>query len=175
MMKHWCAKCKQLELHGGLLKYWLSPSDPVPWSRGRSPKLARPWTSPYMITQRLNDVNMRIQASPTAKLQVVHVDWLKPCESRIATELDFLTSETAATSQTVPKRPVHTPALDDDFQSSLSPVTATEQDRAGPVDPPFCSCQSRKKYSPSAAAKTKEVPLISSQAYVKAPSAHRRL
>ncbi len=40
-------------------------------------KLGKPWRGPFLITERVSDVNVRVQASATARSQVVHVDSLK--------------------------------------------------------------------------------------------------
>ncbi len=40
-------------------------------------KLGKPWRGPFLITEKVSDVNVRVQASPTARSQVVHVDSLK--------------------------------------------------------------------------------------------------
>ena len=40
--------------------------------KGVSPKLSRPWTGPYIIIKRINDLVYRIQQGPKSKLKVVH-------------------------------------------------------------------------------------------------------
>ena len=56
---------------------------------GKSPKLSRNWTGPYVIIGLLSDVTARIQRSPRGKCRVVHHDRLKPCVGVTATELGF--------------------------------------------------------------------------------------
>ena len=67
--------------------------------RGRSAKLSRPWTGPYLIVQKINDVNFRIQASPRSRQQVVHADRLKTCVGRVAQDLGFKVTENEHTRE----------------------------------------------------------------------------
>ena len=57
--------------------------------KGRSPKLLRKWTGPYVIRTKISEVTYRIQASPRSKSQVIHGDRLKPCYGTTAEELGF--------------------------------------------------------------------------------------
>ena len=57
--------------------------------KGRSPKLTRPWTGPYVILNKLSDVTFRIQATPRSRQQIVHADRLKPCVGIVASDLGF--------------------------------------------------------------------------------------
>ena len=57
--------------------------------RGKSPKLSRHWTGPYLIQDRINQVNYRIQASPRSKAHVVHADRLKLCHGTRPEDLGF--------------------------------------------------------------------------------------
>ena len=57
--------------------------------KGRSPKLIRPWTGPYLVIQRISGVTYRIQASPRGKVQIVHADRLKKCHGVVAKDLGF--------------------------------------------------------------------------------------
>ena len=55
----------------------LNEGDPV-WlhcpqrEKGISPKLARQWQDPYLVTKRINDMVYRVQLKPLAKPKVVH-------------------------------------------------------------------------------------------------------
>ena len=60
-----------------------------PRKKGKSPKLARGWKGPYLITSKLSDVTYRIQVSPRSTPEVVHADRLKLCEGKVATDLGF--------------------------------------------------------------------------------------
>ena len=57
--------------------------------RGKSPKLSRHWTGPFLIQDRINQVNYRIQASPRSKAHVVHADRLKLCHGTHPDALRF--------------------------------------------------------------------------------------
>ena len=57
--------------------------------KGRSPKLMRPWTGPYLILTKLSQVTFRIQASPRSRCQIVHADRLKPCIGVEPADLGF--------------------------------------------------------------------------------------
>ena len=57
--------------------------------RGKSPKLSRHWTGPFLIQDRINQVNYRIQASPRSKAHVVHADRLKLCHGTHPEDLGF--------------------------------------------------------------------------------------
>ena len=46
-------------------------------------KLMRPWSGPYKVIRRLNDVLFMIQDGPRKKPRVVHHDKLKPYEGRV--------------------------------------------------------------------------------------------
>lgn len=53
---------------------------------GKSPKLTTFWEeTPYVITERVNDVVMKIQKSKTSKARIVHVDRLKLVEGQVDT------------------------------------------------------------------------------------------
>ena len=64
-------------------RVWLhSPAIP----RGRSPKLHRPWTGPFVVIKVLSDVTYRIQSErPKSRCRrqrlVVHFNRLKPCHT----------------------------------------------------------------------------------------------
>ena len=45
--------------------------------KGFSPKLARPWTGPYLVTKRINDLVYRIQLHARSKPRVVHRNRLR--------------------------------------------------------------------------------------------------
>ncbi|XP_018563442.1 protein NYNRIN-like [Anoplophora glabripennis] len=47
-------------------------------TKGKSPKLQKSWEGPYTIVTRINDVVYRIQRSPQAKMNIVHLDRLTP-------------------------------------------------------------------------------------------------
>ena len=47
-------------------------------SKGRCPKLQRPWEGPYTVIQKLNDVVYRVTKNARATPKVVHHDRLKP-------------------------------------------------------------------------------------------------
>ena len=49
--------------------------------KGKSPKLQPKWKGPGLITQKFNDVIVRVQFSPK-KASILHVDMLKPCTSK---------------------------------------------------------------------------------------------
>ena len=46
--------------------------------KGKSPKLSRNWDGPYVVTDPVNEIVVRIRKSPQAKPKVVHVNRLKP-------------------------------------------------------------------------------------------------
>ena len=46
---------------------------------GRSPKLKKMYTGPFMVIKEIGPVNVVIQQSRRSKPLVVHVDKLKPC------------------------------------------------------------------------------------------------
>lgn len=84
--------------------------------KGKSFKLTRPWTGPFLIITKISDVTFRIQASPRGKAKVVHADRLKPCVGRRPTDLGF--SETrdqggGASTPVYKAVPAQTPAADD--------------------------------------------------------------
>ena len=59
---------------------------------GKSPKLMIFWEEdPYVITERVNDVVMKIQKSRKAKPKIVHVDRLKLVEG--PTDTSWFTGE----------------------------------------------------------------------------------
>ena len=59
---------------------------------GKSPKLMIFWEEdPYIITERVNDVVMKIQKSRKAKPKIVHVDRLKLVEG--PTDTSWFTGE----------------------------------------------------------------------------------
>ena len=66
-------------------RVWLhSPAVP----RGRSPKLHRPWTGPFVVVKVLSDVTYRVQLEkpkPGRRRQrfLVHFNRLKPCQTPI--------------------------------------------------------------------------------------------
>jgi hypothetical protein len=41
-------------------------------------KLCKPWTGPYSVIQRVNDVVYKIQKTPKQKPRIVHHNLLKP-------------------------------------------------------------------------------------------------
>lgn len=47
-------------------------------TKGRCPKLQRPWVGPFTVTHKISDILFRIQRSPHSKPKVVHHDRLKP-------------------------------------------------------------------------------------------------
>ena len=51
-------------------------------TKGRSPKLQRPWEGPYTVTKKISDVTFRIQKSARSKPKVVHYNRLKLYEGR---------------------------------------------------------------------------------------------
>ena len=57
--------------------------------RGQTHKLCRFWTGPFLILDKINEVNYRIQASPRSKPLIVHADRLKPSEGITAVDLGF--------------------------------------------------------------------------------------
>ena len=46
-------------------------------TKGRTPKLQKPWEGPYLVTSSLDDLVYRIQKGPRSKPMDVHVDRLK--------------------------------------------------------------------------------------------------
>lgn len=50
---------------------------------GTKAKLARSWTGPWTIVQRLSDVLYQIRHSTSSKLVVVHADNLKPFKTNV--------------------------------------------------------------------------------------------
>ncbi len=73
--------------------------------RGRTTKLARPWTGPYHVLQRLTDNTYRIQLNPRSKPRVVNRFHLWRCSETLA--IDNPTSSAAApASDTAPDEPV---------------------------------------------------------------------
>ena len=46
--------------------------------KGRSRKLQRPWTGPYIVTKRINNVIYKIKLTAKSKAKIVHHDRLKP-------------------------------------------------------------------------------------------------
>ena len=96
--------------------------------KGRSPKLERPWKGPFLITCRINDVNMRVQASPRARPKVVHVDRLKPCVGYTPEELGFGPGVDPTPPQAAPGDPNprmdtrdNPPPLNDDLPPPVRP------------------------------------------------------
>lgn len=80
--------------------------------QGRSFKLTRPWTGPYLIVTKISDVTFRIQASPRSRPQIIHADRLKPCVGFTATDLGFSTSGTAGGQTEGPADPIDLPCLE---------------------------------------------------------------
>ena len=74
-----------IEYHPGNVVWLYRPVT----KRGKSPKLFRHWTGPFLIQDRINQVNYRIQASPRSKAHVVHADRLKLCHGTRPEDLGF--------------------------------------------------------------------------------------
>lgn len=47
-------------------------------TKGRCPKLQKPWVGPFTIIHKISDILFRVQKSPHSKPKVVHHDRLKP-------------------------------------------------------------------------------------------------
>ena len=106
--RHYDANVRLVRYHPGDVVWLHNPTR----TKGRSPKLTRPWTGPYVIVQSVNDVNFRLQASPRAKSQIVHADRMKPCIGRKAADLGFLEWEPRSMDDPVAnERPAGIPPL----------------------------------------------------------------
>ena len=90
--------------------------------KGRSPKLRRRWTGPYVIRTKLSDVTYRIQASPRSRPQIIHGDRIKACYGITAEDLGF-------SCQGVPEQPA---AVVPELLQEDNPVPVPE----GTVDDP---------------------------------------
>ncbi len=60
------------------------------------PKLGKPWAGPYLVVKQLNDVVYLVQQTPTSRVEVQHVDNLKPCYSKEVNEDSWLPKEQQA-------------------------------------------------------------------------------
>jgi len=60
------------------------------------PKLGKPWAGPYLVIKQMNDVVYLIQQSANSKVEVQHVDHLKPCYSKEVGEDSWLPWEQQA-------------------------------------------------------------------------------
>ena len=114
--RHYDANVRLVQYHPGDVVWLHNPTR----TKGRSPKLTRPWTGPYVVVQRINDVNFRLQASPRAKSQIVHADRMKPCIGRKATDLGFLEWEPQSTDDHVASGQVERELPHSDGRSSES-------------------------------------------------------
>ena len=103
--------------------------------KGRSPKLIRPWTGPYLVIQRISGVTYRIQASPRGKTQIVHADRLKKCHGVVAKDLGFGSDPVDA----APLPPAPTEELRDvptEESPSQEPEIETKGEEEGELEPP---------------------------------------
>ncbi|GBM53778.1 hypothetical protein AVEN_145349-1 [Araneus ventricosus] len=60
--------------------------------RGPSPKLQQNWEGPYTVVKKLNDVVYRVQRSPNAKPEVIHIIRLAPYRATDQSSKDYVTS-----------------------------------------------------------------------------------
>ena len=90
----------------------------------------RPWTGPYLITQRICGVTYRIQASPRGKTQVVHADRLKKCYGTKAQDLGFGGEPT----ETTPPPPAPMEELDDTLAGEV-PMPGSRVEPDSETDP----------------------------------------
>ena len=96
--RHYDQNVRLVTYHPGDL-VWLHSLARKP---GKSYKLTRSWKGPFLILEKINEVNFKIQASPRSKWQIVHADRLKPCEGRTASSLGFPGRGNPETNLTTP-------------------------------------------------------------------------
>ena len=128
---------------------------------GKSFKLTRPWTGPYVIIKSISEVTFRIQKSPRGKAQIVHADRLKPCVGLSARDLGFpdLVGDTEPTGSSAPNQGPNgqdtslalAEGSSEETRDSLDPVEYTgspESEDNPPQDPPKITTDSRKGRTP---------------------------
>ena len=129
---------------------------------GKSFKITRPWTGPYVIVKSISEVTSRIQKSPRGKAQIVHADRLKPCVGLSARDLGFpdLVGDTEPPERSTPNQGSSgqdtslalIEGSSEETRDSLDPVEYTgspESEDNPPQDPPKVTTDKRKGGTPA--------------------------